>query len=221
MRVCILIGGRRLLQDPLLEAVEAVRAAGGQVTTITWFPVGPAIAEATAAHIELREVDAQRRAKPERTEVKPARVSRPVHKRTARVQAGLLRRWNKLRRKAKLDAQADRVRAGLLRRWNKLRRKAKLDAKADRVRAGLLRRWNKLRRKAKFDGQAMLVHRLVSRDSRCRALLAEADILVAGDPASIRAIWYLVQRRPEIEAISGLVALRTYLSTHGAKTFSD
>ena len=197
MRVCILVGGRRLLQDPLLEAVEAVRAAGGQVTTITWFPVGPAIAEATAAHVELRAVDAQRRAKPVRTGVRPARASRPVHKPTARVQAGLMRRWNKLRRKAKLAAQADRVQAGLLRRWNKLRRKAK------------------------WDGQAVLVHRLVSRDSRCRALLAEADILVAGDPVSIRAIWYLVQRRPEIEAINGLVALRTYLSTHGAKTFDD
>ena len=127
MRVCILVGGRRLLQDPLLEAVEAVRAAGGEVKTITWFPVGSAIAEATAAHVELRAVDAQRRAKPVRTGVRPARVSRPVHKRTGRVQAGLMRRWNKLRRKAKLDAQADRVRAGLLRRWNKLRRKAKLD----------------------------------------------------------------------------------------------
>ena len=174
MRVCILVGGRRLLQDPLLEAVEAVRAAGGQVTTITWFPVVPAIAEATAAHVELRAVDAQRRARPVRTGIRPLdRQLRRAHKRSAR------------------------------------------------VRAGLLRRWDKVRRKAKFDGQAALVHHLVSRDSRCRALLAEADVLVAGDPASIRAIWYLVQRRPEIEAISGLVALRTYLSTHGAKTFSD
>ncbi len=174
MRVCILVGGRRVLQDPLLEAVQAVRAAGGQVTTITWFPVGPAIVEATAVHVELRAVDAKRRAKPPRTGIRPAdRVLLRVHKRSAR------------------------------------------------VRAGLLRRWDKLRRKAKFDGQAALVHHLVSRDSRCRALLAEADVLVAGDPASIRAIWYLVQRRPEIEAISGLVALRTYLSTHGAKTFTN
>jgi len=52
-------------------------------------------------------------------------------------------------------------------------------------------------------------------------MVAEADVLVAGDPASIRAVWFVVQRRPEIEALSGLVALRTYLSRRDASTFSD
>ena len=165
MKVCIVVGARRLLQDPLLEAVKAVEAAGGQVSTITWFPVTAAIADATTAHVELRAVDAQRRAKPARSGIRPVdRLLLRVHKRTSR------------------------------------------------VRAGILRRWDKLRRKAKFDGQAALVHRLLSQDARCRALLAEADVLVAGDPASIRGVWFVVRRRPEIEALSGLVALRSYLS---------
>lgn len=169
MRVCIVIGGQRMLQDPLLEAVQAVRAAGGQVTTITWFPVGSAILEATAAHVELRAVDALRRSTPLHTSIRPV----------------------------------DRT----LRRVN---------ARTRRVRAGIHRRWDKLRRKAKLDGQAALVHRLLSRDPRCRALVAEADVLVAGDAASIRAVWFVVNRRPEIEAISGLVALRTYLTVREA-----
>ncbi len=174
MRVCIVVGGRRLLQDPLLEAVQAVRAAGGHVTTITWFPVAPAIVDATAAHVELRAVDTQRRSRPAHTGIRLVdRALRRVHVRT------------------------------------------------QRVRAGIQRRWDKLRRKARFDGQAALVHRLVSRDPACRAMVAEADVLVAGDPASIRAVWFVVQRRPEIEALSGLVALRTYLSRRDASTFSD
>ena len=169
MRVCIVVGGRRLLQDPLLEAVQAVRAAGGQVSTITWFPVASAIVAATTAQVELRALDTQRRAQPPRTGVRRVdRVLQRAHLRTRR------------------------------------------------ERAGILRRWDKLRRKAKFDGQAALVHRLVSADSRCRALLAEADVVVAGDPASIRAVWFVVKRRPEIEAVSGLVALRTYLAGHPA-----
>lgn len=173
MRVCIVVGGRRLLQDPLLEAVQAVRAAGGHVTTITWFPVAPAIVNATAAHVELRAVDARRRSTPLQTGIRP--VDRTLRRMKTRTRP---------------------------------------------LRAGIQRRWDKLRRKAKLDGQAALVHRLLSRDARCRAMVAEADVLVAGDAASIRAVWFVVQHRPEIEAISGLAALRTYLSGRDDSTIN-
>lgn len=165
MRVCIVVGGRRLLQDPLLQAVEAVRAAGGQVTTITWFPVAPAIKEATDAQVELRAVDSRLRSTPAQTGI--ARVDRAL---------------------------------------------SSLHARTRSPRGKIQRQWERMRRKAKFDGQAALVHRLVSRDPQCRALVAEADVLVAGDAASIRDVWFVVRRRPEIEALSGLGALRTYLS---------
>lgn len=165
MKVCIVIGGRRLLQDPLLEAVQAVRAAGGQVTTITWFPVGAAIVDATTAQVELRALDARLRSTPAHTGIRAVdRALRRIHKRTRP------------------------------------------------LRAGIRRRYERLRRKSKFDGQAALIHRLVSRDPLCQALVAEADVLVAGDAASIRAAWFILRRRPEIDALSGLGALRTQVS---------
>lgn len=166
MRVVIIVGGRRLLQDPLLEAVQAVRAAGGHVSAITWFPIAPEIAATTSAHVELRALDAERRSRPPRTGITGIdRRLRSGHRRLARVRSGLRRRWDRLRRKAKLD------------------------------------------------GQAALVHRLVAADPRCRGLVAEADVVVAGDAASIRAVWWVSRRRPEVEAINGLVALRTYLTS--------
>lgn len=165
MKVLVVVGGRRLLQDPLLEAVEAVRAAGGSVSVISWFPLGPALTEATTAHVELRAIDAARRAKAPRIGV--ARVDR-------------------------------RLKA--------------LHRKLIRPRAGIRRRWDKVLRKAKLDGQAALVHRLMANDARCRALVAEADVVVAGDAPSIRTVWFVARRRPEVEAISGLAALRTFLT---------
>jgi hypothetical protein len=210
MRVCIVVGGRRLLQDPLLEAVLAVRAAGGQVTTITWFPVGPAIVAATAAQVELRTVDARRRSTPVRTraaritgidrlaQTRVARITgvdRLAQTRVAHVARGANRRVTRAAHVAHVDLLLHRV-----------------NVRAEHLQAGLQRRWEKLRRKAKLDGQAALVHRLVSRDPLCRTLVAEADIVVAGDPTSIRAVWFVVRRRPEIKALYGLVALRTYLS---------
>ena len=205
-----MVGGRRLLQDPLLEAVLAVRAAGGQVTTITWFPVGPAIVAATAAQVELRAVDTRRRSTPARTRlaritgvdrIRHTRVARITgvdrvgHTRVAHVARGANRRVTRMAHVAHVDLLLHRV-----------------SLRTQRLRAGLQRRWEKLRRKAKLDGQAALVRRLVSRDPLCRTLMAEADVVVAGDPTSIRAVWFVVRRRPEIKALSGLAALRTYLS---------
>lgn len=173
MKVLLVAGGRRLLQDPLLEAVEAVHAAGGSVSTITWFPVGSSIATLTDAHVELRAVDAARRARPRTLGITP------------------------------VD-----------------RRLKTLHRRATAPRAALRRRWDKLLRKAKVDRQAALVHRLVSTDVTCQALVSEADVLVSGDLASVRMVWLAARRRPEVVAINGLAAFVTHLTlqreAHGA-----
>lgn len=173
MKVLIVVGGRRLLQDPLIDAVELARAAGGRVSTITWFPVGPQLAAATTMQVELRSIDLLRRAEPPRLGV------------------------------TRID-----------------RRLTSLHRKAARPRAGLRRRWDQVLRKAKWDPQAALVHRLVSTDARCRAMAGEADIIVAGDVASIRTVWLLARRRPEVVAINGLAAFATFLSVQRSATTS-
>lgn len=165
MKVLIVVGGRRLLQDPLLEAVQAARAAGGTVSTLTWFPVNSAVAAATTAQVELRAIDAARRATPPKVGI------------------------------ARID-----------------RRLKVLHRKAIRPRAALRRRWEKVLRKAKVDRQAALVHGLISTDPACQSLAGEADVLVAGDLVSIRTVWLLARRRPEVVAINGLSAFSTFLT---------